>query len=592
MRLLVEVVEGTIGAAPSPSPHNVKPKKSWSEAGLLLVTLVFTLNVYFVFIRRKLQPIKAKGQWLTTLTVLGAYLLLMWTSFAVTFGASDLVCQTGFHLVLSTYALQTGPCILRHVRNLGVYSKARRITASGDGLLEKFLGSGQEVSTRESFPKTFSLIRQSSLVTWLVLAVLVLAGVQYQLLDAFHRGVMVEPAVQCLSEEALRSQATTQTSFWFSVHLAEAVLYVWTFLHDVPSKYFPELLEDKAELAAFFALSACQCALYLRFHELGPLSDLLGLSGQDLAALLMYLRCSLHYLIHGLLPLVRSFGKNFQASVDSYVADAMDCKQKGRVIAGRGAAPALGGDGDGAGGVLHNRKDKIKYLLKDILGLDAFQRFLEGHGLGREEGLNCLLKWYQIETICINLEEIPGQRNEGKDPNGWHPNFNRLTSQMQRIYAKLEQWDLSQIFDEAVDGTASLFLSEAMESDSAHRLPNKIFLNPDQGLSDQLIKSPIKRILLSRKLLGQFVSQHYECLRDALGQSQTTLLRKLQDHYEGFLESEEKELLISGWLVKHVIACLLIRIRVMNVPSEDSYLDLITKESLQFVVLQSLGFSS
>ena len=84
----------------------------------------------------------------------------------------------------------------------------------------------------------------------------------------------VEPAVQCLSEEALRSQATTQTSFWFSVHLAEAVLYVWTFLHDVPSKYFPELLEDKAELAAFFALSACQCALYLRFHELGPLSDL------------------------------------------------------------------------------------------------------------------------------------------------------------------------------------------------------------------------------------------------------------------------------------------------------------------------------
>ena len=58
------------------------------------------------------------------------------------------------------------------------------------------------------------------------------------------------------------------------------------------------------------------------------------------------------------------------------------------------------------------------------------------------------------------------------------------------------------------------------------------------------------------------------------------------------MESEEKELLISGWLVKHVIACLLIRIRVMNVPSEDSYLDLITKESLQFVVLQSLGFSS
>ena len=41
-----------------------------------------------------------------------------------------------------------------------------------------------------------------------------------------------------------------------------------------------------------------------------------------------------------------------------------------------------------------------------------------------------------------------------------------------------------------------------------------------------------------------------------------------------------------------MIACLLIRIRVMNVPSEDSYLDLITKESLQFVVLQSLGFSS
>ncbi|QDZ21328.1 hypothetical protein HOP50_05g38590 [Chloropicon primus] len=570
------------GDVPSPSPHNVKPKKSWSEAGLLFVTLVFTLNVYFVFIRRRLQPIKAKGQWLVTSTLLGAYALFMWTSFAVTFGKGDLICQSGFHLQLLAYALLTGPCVLRHLRNLIIYAKARKLIQAEGGLLDAFLAIGSEGNNRDSFPKDFSLMRQSSIVSWLALVLVILASVQYQLRLVFGQGWMVEPTVQCLSEDASESQARKQSFYWFIVHLVESLLFFWALVWEAPAKYFPELLESRYELAPLFSISLCQSLLFLQFDRLGPLESFLEMAKGDIVSLLVYVRVALHFLINGLLPLARSFRKNYQASVDSYVADALDCKQKRRFIAVQGGIASNTSD-------LHSSNDKG--LLRDILGLEAFQGFLGRWGSGKEEGLDNLLKWYEIETINIKLEDIPGQKNEGTNPNSWDSNFSSLTAQVQRLYNKLEQWDMVQNFDESVDNTASIFLSEAMESDAAHSLPNKIFLSGD-ALNDQLIKSPIKRIMLNKRLLGQYLSQHYECLLDALAQVQLSVLLTLQEHYQAFLKSEDCQNLRSSWMKKHVIACLLIRMRVMNLPSEDSYLDLITKESLQFVVLQTLGFSN
>ena len=130
-----------------------------------------------------------------------------------------------------------------------------------------------------------------------------------------------------------------------------------------------------------------------------------------------------------------------------------------------------------------------------------------------------------------------------------------------------------------------------MERDFAHRLPNKVLLSGGDSLNDQLLKAPFMRIL-GTKNLGQFISQHYECVLEALQECQLILLLRLQEQYQHFLHSGDCKLLLKGWLKKYVIACLLIRNRVMNLPSEESYLDLISKESLQFVVLQSLGFSS
>ena len=101
-----------------------------------------------------------------------------------------------------------------------------------------------------------------------------------------------------------------------------------------------------------------------------------------------------------------------------------------------------------------------------------------------------------------------------------------------------------------------------------------------------------RRILANKVLLNQFIVQQHECISEALQQCQLILLHKLQEYYQHFLRSEACQHLLKSWMKKHVIACLLIRIRMLNLPSEEGYLDLITKESLQFVVLQTLGFSN
>ena len=596
----------TSGVVPSPSPHDVKPRKSWSEALLLLVTLVFTLNIYFVLIRRKLQPIKAKGQWLITSTLLGAYLLFMWTSVGRIFGPGKLVCETGFRLILLTYTLQSGPIFLRHIRNASIYDKARRKVLSDQGLLQEFLGSAGRAelsNNRDAFPKTFSLVRQSSLMMWLAFVLVVFGSLQHELLQVISRGVMVEPAVQCLSEESYGSNERKQSLFWFGFHLLESLLYLWALFYQVPSMYFPsDLLESKAETFLFFLVTFSQTLIFLEYERLGLVERVFNMAKDDMAVLLVYARILLHFSINGLLPLLRSFNKNFQACVDSYVADALDCKQKGKYI-GNEAAGGSGSSEQNAGAlqvhgpdreILHNANEKIKYLLKDILGLDHFQTFLERQGGSHEDGLGHLLKWYEIETINIKLEEMPGQKNCGAidaDSTWTILNFNTLASQIRKIYNKLEQWKMSEAFDESVDTSASHFLSEAMESDSAHRLPTKVFLTSGDSLGDHLMASPIKRILLSKHLLQQYVVHHYDCIIAGLRQCQMTLLLNMQEHYQSFLLSEDCRQLKVGWMKKHVIACLLIRIRVMNLPSEDSYLDLITKESLQFVVLQTLGFS-
>ena len=183
----------------APSPH-VKPKKSWSEAGLLIVTLVFTLNIYFVFIRRRLQPIKAKGQWLISSTLVGAYILVLWTSFAITFGSSDLMCGSGFLLMTVSYALQSGPIILRHLRNIHIYYQATRLTQQNSMRLSHFLEDGNEANNRDAFPKKFSPVRQSSLVALLFLFLALSFGIQYELLHVWSRGVMVRQATARMGE--------------------------------------------------------------------------------------------------------------------------------------------------------------------------------------------------------------------------------------------------------------------------------------------------------------------------------------------------------------------------------------------------------
>ena len=570
----------------APSPH-VKPKKSWSEAGLLIVTLVFTLNIYFVFIRRRLQPIKAKGQWLISSTLVGAYILVLWTSFAITFGSSDLMCGSGFLLMTVSYALQSGPIILRHLRNIHIYYQATRLTQQNSMRLSHFLEDVIEANNRDAFPKKFSPVRQSSLVALLFLFLALSFGIQYELLHVWSRGVMVEPVVQCLSEDRLASQGRKQALFWFGFHLVESSLFLAGFLCTVPRKYFPDLLEGSYHLSLLFGLSLCHSIFFLKFDEVDALGNLLHLTKNEMAALLIYVRVTVYYVANGLLPLIKSFSKNFQASLDSYVADALDCKQKGKLI-----SQATSSDGSGSD-TLHNSNDKIKYLLKDIIGLDSFQNFLERQGFrnGDKGGLECLLKWYEIETLNIQLEEIPVKKNEGSTPSNWTFQPSRLNSDMHRIYNRLGQWNMVQTFDESIDNSASIFLSEVMERDFAHRLPNKVLLSGGDSLNDQLLKAPFMRIL-GTKNLGQFISQHYECVLEALQECQLILLLRLQEQYQHFLHSGDCKLLLKGWLKKYVIACLLIRNRVMNLPSEESYLDLISKESLQFVVLQSLGFSS
>ena len=88
------------------------------------------------------------------------------------------------------------------------------------------------------------------------------------------------------------------------------------------------------------------------------------------------MRIILHYFWDGFIPLVRSFTRNFQASVDSYVADALECKQKGMFIAQSESSTSNSSSG------LYNSNEKIKFLLKDMLGLEAFQTFLEMKSIG------------------------------------------------------------------------------------------------------------------------------------------------------------------------------------------------------------------
>ena len=93
-------------------------------------------------------------------------------------------------------------------------------------------------------------------------------------------------------------------------------------------------------------------------------------------AFLIFMRIILHYFWDGFIPLVRSFTRNFQASVDSYVADALECKQKGMFIAQSESSTSNSSSG------LYNSNEKIKFLLKDMLGLEAFQTFLEMKSIG------------------------------------------------------------------------------------------------------------------------------------------------------------------------------------------------------------------
>ena len=107
------------------------------------------------------------------------------------------------------------------------------------------------------------------------------------------------------------------------------------------------------------------------------------------------MRIGIHYFGDGLMPLIRSFTRNFQASVDSYVADALDCKQKGRYIV-QGASGTANASTN-----LHNPNDKIKYLLKDILGLEFFQSFLERKRNGMFVYIGISLCLSSICCVCV-----------------------------------------------------------------------------------------------------------------------------------------------------------------------------------------------
>ena len=116
-------------------------------------------------------------------------------------------------------------------------------------------------------------------------------------------------------------------------------------------------------------------------------------------------------------------------------------------------------------------------------------------GPGDKIGLDSLLKWYEIETINIQLEEIPVQKNEeGGDPLSWNFQHRNLGFQIQRIYKSLEEWNLLHAFDASIENAASLMLSEAMERDFALRLPNNVRLAND-SVNESLLKSPMRYVL-------------------------------------------------------------------------------------------------